>query len=224
MSQAVNPESTVPDAADNQGPGDAPQRPASEALIDIGQRVLAAKVMLDTLLQGLRQIGASAGAGAIAGPSAGVGDRQDLLALVGDEAERARALLSGILADLPSLAPEHLVLDGSLQRLMALAGPALARDLIDQLSTDLAGVAAALLAAGARGDRAGLQAQSHILIALAGAAGARRLQAVAEHLHQIPAGADLATLHQILPGCLALITALREKVCSLPMPDEIGAA
>ena len=222
MPQAVNPESTVPVAADNQGPGDAPQRPASEALIDIGQRLLAAKVMLDTLLQGLRQIGASAST--IVGTSAGAGDRQDLLALVGDEAERARALLSGILADLPSLAPEPVVLDGSLQRLMVLAGPALARDLIDQLSTDLAGVAAALLAAGARGDRAGLQAQSHILIALAGAAGARRLQAVAEHLHQIPAGADLATLHQILPGCLALITALREKVCSLPLPDEIGAA
>ena len=136
------------------------------------------------------------------------------------EAERARGLPAGIIAGLQPADPAAMVLDGSLQRLLAMAGPAVARDLLDRLGTDLASVAAALRDAGAVDDWASLRGQSHILIALAGVAGAHQLQTAAEEMNQIAQGCDRAALHQALPGCLSMIAALRDKIRSLPLPEE----
>ena len=136
------------------------------------------------------------------------------------EAERARGLPARIIAGLQPADPAAMVLDGSLQRLLAMAGPVVARDLLDRLGIDLASVAAALRDAGVAADWVGLRAQSHDLIALAGVAGARQLQTAAEEMNQIAQGCDRAALHQALPGCLALIAALRNKIRSLPLPEE----
>ena len=136
------------------------------------------------------------------------------------EAARARSLLAGIVAEMQPVEPAAMVLDGSLQRLMEMAGPQVARDLMERLGIDLDSVAAALRDAGAVADWACLRGQSHILIALAGVAGARQLQSVAERLNQIAQGGDPAALHQALPGCLSMIASLRAKVRSLPLPDE----
>ena len=140
------------------------------------------------------------------------------------EAERARGLPAGIIAGLQPADPAAMVLDGSLQRLLAMAGPVVARDLLDRLGIDLASVAAALRDAGVAADWVGLRAQSHDLIALAGVAGARQLQMAAEEMNQIAQGTDPAALHQALPRCLSMIASLRVKIRSLPLPDDQGPA
>ena len=188
------------------------------------RRVLAVKALIDNLVQGLRQIGAALEDA----PS------QKVLGLVEVEAERARAALAAIIADLQPPPSAAMLLDGSLQQLMLMAGPELARDLVDRLQDDLASVAAALRAAWPAGDwpvgnwpvgdwPAGdwpvLRSQSHILVSLAGAAGARRLQAGAEHLNNAANLADGAAMHLALPPCLTQITALRQKIRTLPLPE-----
>lgn len=171
-------------------------------------------MMLDNLVHGLHQIGA-----ALADRS-----QHDLLALVETEAQRARSLLDAIIADLQPDRREEIVLDGRLQRLMEMAGPALARDLVERLGIDLATVETALRAAGPMRDWAELRTQSHILIALAGAAGARQLQTAAEQLNRLAQGSDAAALDQILPPCLTLTAALREAIGILLLPAAESSA
>ena len=175
----------------------------------LGRRVLAVKALIDNVVHGLRQIGAALEDA----PS------QKVLGLVEVEAERARAALAAIIADLQPPPPAAMPLDGSLQQLMLMAGPELARDLVDRLQDDLASVAAALRAAWPAGDWPVLRSQSHILVSLAGAAGARRLQAGAEHLNNAANLADGAAMHLALPPCLTQITALRQKIRTLPLPE-----
>ena len=175
----------------------------------LGRRVLAVKALIDNVVHGLRQIGAALEDA----PS------QKVLGLVEVEAERARAALAAIIADLQPPPPAAMPLDGSLQQLMLMAGPELARDLVDRLQDDLASVAAALRAAWPAGDWPVLRSQSHILVSLAGAAGARRLQAGAEHLNNVANLADGAAMHLALPPCLTQITALRQKIRTLPLPE-----
>ena len=140
------------------------------------------------------------------------------------EAERVRDLLAGIFAEMQPADPAAMVLDGNLQRLMEMAGPAVARDLVERLGVDLDSVAAALRQAGAVADWASLRGQSHILIALAGVAGALQLQTAAEAVNRIALHSDPDALHQALPGCLALIAALRDKIRLLPLPTDHGPA
>ena len=175
----------------------------------LGRRVLAVKALIDNVVHGLRQIGAALEDA----PS------QKVLGLVEIEAERARAALAAIIADLQPPPPAAMPLDGSLQQLMLMAGPELARDLVDRLQDDLASVAAALRAAWPAGDWPVLRSQSHILVSLAGAAGARPLQAGAEHLNNVANLADGAAMHLALPPCLTQITALRQKIRTLPLPE-----
>lgn len=82
-----------------------------------------------------------------------------------------------------------------LQALLDMAGPEVARELGRRLLADLAGVARALSAPDATGDRRLLRAQSHILIALAGTIGADSLAADARGLNSLAhqgLAADLA--------------------------------
>lgn len=208
MAEAGNRESIVQDGMDKHGPG------YVSADGSLALRVMAAKVMLDNLVLGLRQIGIC------------LADRPQhhLLALVEAEAERARGLLAGIVAGLQPANPAEMVLDGSLQRLMAMAGPQVARDLVARLGTDLDSVALALRVAGTAADWASLRGQSHILIALAGVAGARQLQTAAEEMNHFARVNDADSLHLALPGCLALIAALRDKIRTLPLPEDTGPA
>jgi HPt (histidine-containing phosphotransfer) domain-containing protein len=69
------------------------------------------------------------------------------------------------------------------QRLMALAGPSTAIELLDQLQVDLDEARAALVAALPAQNWATLRAKCHVLIAVAGSIGAFSVQTNAEHLH-----------------------------------------
>ena len=191
------------------GPAPAP----SGWISDLALRTSAVKSLLDNLAQGLSQIGH------------GLTDRrlQDQVALVAAEADRARRLLEAILADLLPRSPlglgPPLTLDGSLQRLMELAGPQMAQELVERLGADLDAVAQALRAAGAAGDWTALGAQSHILIALAGAAGAPEVVSLAKALNRIAQKSDLAALRRTLPDCLGQIAALCARIGQLVPRD-----
>lgn len=67
--------------------------------------------------------------------------------------------------------------------LIAIAGPEAARELLDRLGSDLAKCAAGLANGLAGADHASVRAETHVLIALAGAVGATRLQALAQALN-----------------------------------------
>jgi HPt (histidine-containing phosphotransfer) domain-containing protein len=180
---------------------------------DLWTRLQAVKILLDNLVLGLRQIGA--GQDAVPAPA--------VLALLEAEAEHARNALAAVIGDFSPLAGAgEVTLDGSLQRLMAVAGPTVARDLVDRLLDDLSSVATALRKAAPEGDWAVLRAQSHVLIALAGAAGSRQLQTTAEALNLISIRADTAQLDRVLPACLVLIAAVRDRVAALPLPGDPG--
>ncbi len=80
---------------------------------------------------------------------------------------------------LPELDPGHL------SRLLQLAGPVAACELLDHLLADLTSAESALLQAAGAPDWPVIGAKSHVLIAVAGAIGARRLQTQAEALNQM---------------------------------------
>lgn len=73
--------------------------------------------------------------------------------------------------------------ESRLDRLLALAGPADAAELLERLATDLARVDGALTAAVAAEDRAAVRAETHVLISVAGAAGAFGLAEDARRLN-----------------------------------------
>lgn len=191
---------------DKHGPKDAPKGAAAAAASGFRPRVQAAQAVADHLAKyPLRKSDTSA-------PD-----------LVAEEAAHTRSVLAGIIADLQPLRDEDLPLDGSLSRLMDMAGPETARELVIRLDADLVSVAEGLRAAGAKPDWTALRSQSHILIALAGAAGAQRLQDAAEALNAIAHGTDPAELNRLLPYCLTLIIVARDRIRSLPLPD-VGPA
>jgi HPt (histidine-containing phosphotransfer) domain-containing protein len=72
---------------------------------------------------------------------------------------------------------------GTFERLMSIAGPAAARELLDRLDDDLRRTESELAAGLARQDRTAIRSGTHVLIALAGAVGAERLQALAQTLN-----------------------------------------
>lgn len=72
---------------------------------------------------------------------------------------------------------------GCFDRLIDIAGPAASSELMDRLNTDLRKTERGLMAALADDDRAAIRAETHVLIALAGAVGAARLQALAQALN-----------------------------------------
>ncbi len=68
-------------------------------------------------------------------------------------------------------------------RLIDIAGPDASRELLDRLSTDLKKCERNLVAGLSEGDTATIRAETHVLIALAGAVGAERLQALSQALN-----------------------------------------
>lgn len=79
--------------------------------------------------------------------------------------------------------PEDIVDAQVFERLMALAGPATAMELLDQLLVDLEAVHRALTTANPDSDWDVFRSQCHVLIAVAGAIGAHSVQTGAEDLH-----------------------------------------
>lgn len=104
----------------------------------------------------------------------------------------------------PPLRPE------ALGRLQELAGPELGKELISRLREDLVETRRGLLHAAAAVDIAGLRRHSHALIALAGTAGAARLQALAQTLNGLGHG----TAGQSGPP-VGLISAVDRRLAAL---------
>jgi HPt (histidine-containing phosphotransfer) domain-containing protein len=94
------------------------------------------------------------------------------------------------------------------ERLMLLAGPETARDLLDQLLADLGTAQTALITAAPQQDWRVLRAQCHVLIAVAGSIGASSLQHEAERLQAAAYGSDSSGCTHMLPSLLARLTAL----------------
>ncbi|OZA09034.1 MAG: hypothetical protein B7Y02_12130 [Rhodobacterales bacterium 17-64-5] len=72
----------------------------------------------------------------------------------------------------------------TLIRLLGLAGPTDAPELMRRLRADVQTVAAGMKAGLARADRAAMRKHSHVLLAIAGTIGAPRIQALATQLNQ----------------------------------------
>lgn len=106
-------------------------------------------------------------------------------------------------------------------RLLSMAGPVMAVELVDRFLEDLQAAAKHLDAARHGPNWASIRAQSHVLIALAGTAGAHRLQGLAEHLNHLahgdaPRRSDLSPLFdQTLQALQAMISFVAGKARSL---------
>ncbi|MGB3317294.1 MAG: response regulator [Albidovulum sp.] len=85
---------------------------------------------------------------------------------------------------------EALAVDASVEfdrtcfdRLIEVAGPEASKELLQRLATDLRNCERNLFAGLANGDLAAIRAETHVLIALAGAVGGKRLQALSQALN-----------------------------------------
>lgn len=87
--------------------------------------------------------------------------------------------------------------------LMALAGPEVAPELVAQMAADLRAVAEALAEGLAASDWAAVRAQTHVLVALAGSAGARGLEQASQALNLAAHEADAIRVRALGPGVLA---------------------
>jgi HPt (histidine-containing phosphotransfer) domain-containing protein len=100
-----------------------------------------------------------------------------------------------------------------LRRLLDLVGPTEAQAFLTQLDEDLSDCASRIAAASARQDWTALREASHVLVSLAGSAGALSLQAVAEALNAAAHArntAALTDLHgQLAPDLSRLIALVR---------------
>jgi len=118
----------------------------------------------------------------------------------------------GLAETSPGPAEPPLMDDQRLPRLLALAGPDIARDLLDRLMSDLSGVERGLVQAGTGPDWEAIRGHTHVLIALAGAVGGLRLQARAEALNQLAHRADRSGLPARLQGVLTLLDGMIQFV------------
>ncbi len=108
--------------------------------------------------------------------------------------------------------PDPIVDAKVFQRLMALAGPATALDLLRQLMLDLDAVTTAIAAAAPTLNKAAFRAQCHILIAVAGSIGAVSVQTDAEHLHRAMQNNDEPRMTLVLDVLLQRLSALMAYV------------
>ncbi|MEZ5733783.1 MAG: response regulator [Paracoccaceae bacterium] len=96
----------------------------------------------------------------------------------------------------------------SFDHLMEIAGPASARELLDRLHKDLRRTEHGLISALAAADAASVRAETHVLIALAGAVGATRLQALAQALNVAAHRRDTASFAAMGHDALAQLDRL----------------
>ncbi|MCU0802737.1 MAG: hypothetical protein MUD11_13380 [Rhodobacteraceae bacterium] len=86
------------------------------------------------------------------------------------------------------------------ERLMVLAGPSTAIELLDQVKADLQVISTNLQAGAGRLDWAMMRAECHTLVAVAGAVGATTLQAHAETLHTAAVATNVAVVIEVMPA------------------------
>lgn len=101
--------------------------------------------------------------------------------------------------------------------LFRLAGPLAGRELADRLDKDLTMISQAFAKVQHRPDRQVLRAQSHVLLAIAGTVGARRLNQLAERLNTIARTQDSADTAELLAEIQKLIGLLIRRVHALPL-------
>jgi HPt (histidine-containing phosphotransfer) domain-containing protein len=118
----------------------------------------------------------------------------------------------------PHAGPDAIVDAKVFQRLMALAGPTTALDLLHHLLADLGAATTAIAAAVQPLDKAVLRAQCHILIAVAGSIGAVSVQSDAEHLHKAAQNDDAPQMAVMSAHLLRRLAALLAYV-----QDELHA-
>lgn len=134
------------------------------------------------------------------------------------------------MSDLPAEPPPHTATglaewDGlwdrsALRRLLGMAGPEAANEILHHLRADLHSACEGLSVALASRDGAGLHRAAHVLIALCGTVGATALCGLAERLHQMVDGITTAP-DEALPHASALIRGVATLCAALL--DEPGA-
>jgi two-component system, OmpR family, aerobic respiration control sensor histidine kinase ArcB len=111
--------------------------------------------------------------------------------------------------DSPSAAPEGPVIDMTVfEGLAAALGAETMAELLENVKSDLASAEAALVEAIRRSDTAAIRATSHILIAIAGAIGAYRLQFRARRLNSAAQAGEQDGLAAKVCACLGEINAV----------------
>jgi HPt (histidine-containing phosphotransfer) domain-containing protein len=100
----------------------------------------------------------------------------------------------------------------ALSRLLALAGPTDAPELMRRLMADLRDVAAGLAAGLANRDQPALRKNSHVLLAVAGTIGAQPVYQVAQLLNQCAKTDDFAAAEPHAVGLLQLLDRLIERL------------
>lgn len=116
------------------------------------------------------------------------------------------------------------------QQLLEMAGPQIAAELLDRLQNDLRAAERGLLAASHGPDWAAVRRQSHVVIALAGTAGASFLHQLAQALNDLAHQPlpDRGTFHTLLPQALEqldmLIHFIDQKIPNLPIPNPAIAS
>lgn len=98
------------------------------------------------------------------------------------------------------------------EHLMEIAGPDNAGELLDRLQSDLRKTERGLVAALSDTDRAAIRSETHVLIALAGAVGAERLQALAETVNAAAHRREDGPMRALATETLAQIDRLIEFV------------
>jgi two-component system aerobic respiration control sensor histidine kinase ArcB len=103
-----------------------------------------------------------------------------------------------------------------LQQLLRMAGPTVAAQLLQQMHTDLRRVERGLLAASHGPNWHELCAQSHVLMALSGTAGAGRLHSLAQALNSLAqeTAPDRGTYLSLLPEVLEALDTLIHQIAS----------
>jgi two-component system, OmpR family, aerobic respiration control sensor histidine kinase ArcB len=103
----------------------------------------------------------------------------------------------------------------NLDRLLKMAGPTAAAELLQRLEDDLQTVERGLVQAVPARDWPEIRAQTHVLIALAGVVGAVPLQRLAEQLNAAAHTTDMATLGSLAPTALRHLDGLIHFVGNL---------
>lgn len=100
------------------------------------------------------------------------------------------------------------------EHLMSLAGPKYSAELLSRLMADLSSVHQHLVASQVGPDWAVLHAQTHILAAMAGSVGARRLQYLAQAANRLNDTSGAALLEQLMPPMLTQVQTLHRMVAA----------
>lgn len=127
-------------------------------------------------------------------------------------------------ADGTQISPQGLqALDESaLLRLLALAGPADAFELMRRLDADLRHVAVGLTAGLAKGDMAVLREHSHVLMAVAGTIGANHIHHLAQDLNRSAKENGVEVAEPFVTQLLHLLDGLVERLQGIALEQGLG--